>query len=110
MRTPQLFTSAIALPGHVDWVRCLQFSESISAESASLGNVEYRSGDILLASGSQDNFVRLWRFTTTRQSTSLAPGTNGQGKSALDILDSLDEEQDGEIAAKQYTMAVEGEE
>ncbi len=43
----------VALKGHTDWIRALDFT--IDA-----------SGDVLLASGSQDRYIRLWRFTATQ--------------------------------------------
>lgn len=39
----------ISLEGHEDWIRCIDFCAS--------------SDDLLLASGSQDGYIRLWRFS-----------------------------------------------
>lgn len=46
-----VFVQVIELSGHVDWVRSVCFTKSNS--------------DLMLASGSQDTFVRLWRITRT---------------------------------------------
>jgi elongator complex protein 2 len=43
------FSPAAILKGHEDWIRDLTFTSS--------------NGDILLASASQDRYVRLWRIT-----------------------------------------------
>ena len=117
MSRGQTFSSALSLPGHTDWVRCLTFSAPLAgtrlAESQDV-SFDYKEGDLLLASGSQDNYIRLWRFTTSRSSASGLAEASGSasilrqpdGKSALDLLDDLDEGADGEIAAKQYTFSV----
>lgn len=97
------FTFSTSLPGHADWVRCLAFSAPLLESVSSVENIDYKESDILLASGSQDNYIRLWRFTTNRANPA------STSKSVLDILDDLDETADGEIAAKQYTITVQGE-
>ena len=113
----QTFSAALSLPGHTDWVRCLTFSTPLAATrlaDSQDASFDYKEGDILLASGSQDNYIRLWRFTPTRSGANGLDGASGstsilkqaEGKSALDLLDDLDEGADGEIAAKQYTFSV----
>jgi hypothetical protein len=47
------------MEGHLDWVRCLDWSSS--AETASGDSPA--AGEIFLASGSQDAYVRLWSLT-----------------------------------------------
>jgi elongator complex protein 2 len=50
------FHQAIALEGHEDWVRCLSFS----VFPKSMNSAEQ---DLMLASGSQDGYIRLWRVS-----------------------------------------------
>lgn len=45
------FTLAAKLEGHEDWIKSLDFFEEFP-------------GDIMLASGSQDRYIRLWRIRT----------------------------------------------
>ena len=52
-----LFKPQAILTGHEGWIRAL----SISQETASVGS------DLLLASASQDKYIRLWRITVSRQ-------------------------------------------
>ncbi|EDW08843.1 probable elongator complex protein 2 [Drosophila mojavensis] len=64
------FKCAHKLSGHEDWVRGLDFV--------------YDGDDLLLASGSQDNFIRLWRIA--------ARGTDKPvQKNILDVLNDNDE-------------------
>ncbi|KAK7509681.1 elongator protein 2 [Phyllosticta citriasiana] len=46
------FTDAATLKGHEDWIRSLNFTHESPSETS----------DLLLASASQDKFIRLWRF------------------------------------------------
>ncbi|XP_076053980.1 elongator complex protein 2 [Oratosquilla oratoria] len=48
------YNESLALPGHEDWVRALDFTT-------------LDSGDVLLASGSQDNLIRIWRFSFEKE-------------------------------------------
>ncbi|KAH9443091.1 hypothetical protein MJO28_014429 [Puccinia striiformis f. sp. tritici] len=45
-----LFSLCFRLPGHTDWVRCLDFTLDPK-----------QPNNLLLVSGSQDNFIRIWR-------------------------------------------------
>ncbi|EFP87100.2 uncharacterized protein PGTG_13319 [Puccinia graminis f. sp. tritici CRL 75-36-700-3] len=45
-----VFSLCFRLPGHTDWVRCLDFTLDPKQPSS-----------LLLVSGSQDNFIRIWR-------------------------------------------------
>lgn len=47
------FRKRASLGGHTDWIRCLAFSPPISDSSG--------TNHLLLASGAQDGYVRLWR-------------------------------------------------
>ncbi|WVQ78566.1 hypothetical protein IAT38_000652 [Cryptococcus sp. DSM 104549] len=98
------FTHSLSLEGHEDWIRCLSFTPYPSASSSS-------TQDLLLASGSQDNFVRLWRVSavepesgppTPREEVPVAGGAPGEGEgegegaSGLDLLDEFEKRLAGE--------------
>lgn len=51
---PECFEKVATLSGHEDWVRGLDF-------------INDDNGDILLATSSQDSFIRLWRITPTNK-------------------------------------------
>ncbi|KAI9142552.1 WD40-repeat-containing domain protein [Paraphysoderma sedebokerense] len=58
------FVKLVSLSGHENWVRSLAFTtytnqDSEDNDSTNLAN----EGDLLLASGSQDKYIRIWRIT-----------------------------------------------
>ncbi|KAJ2158845.1 Elongator subunit elp2 [Coemansia sp. RSA 552] len=58
------FSGALALTGHEDWVTSLSFVR-IAADDCDASNAtiaHWGAGDTILASGSQDKYVRLWRI------------------------------------------------
>lgn len=78
------FAASVALEGHTDWIRTLSFSQPLPG-----------SKDVLLASGGQDNYIRLWRLKALPE---------GATKPQLDDLDLLDENSDEvAIRAKFFT-------
>lgn len=78
------FAASVALEGHTDWIRTLSFSQPLPSSS-----------DVLLASGGQDNYIRLWRLKALPE---------GASKPQLDDLDLLDENSDEvAIRAKFFT-------
>ena len=99
--TKQPFHHTANLPGHADWIRGLAFSAPLTQGCL---HHEQREGDILLASASQDNFIRLWRIAKLDRKEA---STGSPSTSALDILDQLDDqERDAEVAAKHYDLCM----
>lgn len=96
------FEHAISLEGHEDWVRCLAITEYPSGEGSS---------DLLLASGSQDNYVRLWRIAQVAERTVESDKSITDG--GLDMLDEFERKLAGEaggsvqISTKAHVLAVE---
>ncbi|KAM0747952.1 WD40 repeat-like protein [Meredithblackwellia eburnea MCA 4105] len=100
------FQKALSLEGHADWVRCFSFITPLpitvtpSASTSTTSSYDISPGEVLLASGSQDNYIRLWRFSR------LSSKSNG-----LDALDELDRAlaeggEDGEIRVKAHEFSV----
>lgn len=79
-----LYKNTLSLEGHEDWVRCLALTPYPGTEGT----------DLLLATGSQDNFIRLWRISPT-----LSGG---------DMFDDLARRLDGsaQISTKAHVLAV----
>ncbi|GAA94574.1 uncharacterized protein L969DRAFT_613205 [Mixia osmundae IAM 14324] len=57
------FVPSTKLEGHKDWTRCL----CTTVATTSAGDV--RPGDVLLASGSQDHYIRIWKISPARMQT-----------------------------------------
>ncbi|MBW0463707.1 hypothetical protein O181_003422 [Austropuccinia psidii MF-1] len=80
-RLPSLsFGSCFHLPGHTDWIRCLDFVQDPT-----------NPRDLLLASGSQDNFIRLWRCQEQVLAHTQAPFKKPAALSHEDLFEKLDE-------------------
>ncbi|WRT67342.1 uncharacterized protein IL334_004312 [Kwoniella shivajii] len=94
------FVHSLSLEGHEDWVRCLSFTSYPSSSDAT-------KEDLLLASGSHDNFVRLWRVS---QIEAQEPREEKSSEEGLDLLDEferrLNGEGSGQISTKAHVMAV----
>ncbi|KAJ1963369.1 Elongator subunit elp2 [Dipsacomyces acuminosporus] len=61
------FTKSIKLTGHEDWVNSLAFLNfnPISAEAISKNSTisHWQPDDVILASGSEDKYIRIWRIS-----------------------------------------------
>lgn len=120
------FRKSLSLEGHTDWIRCLSFitpvpaSATIDASASTSTAYDIAPGDVLLASGSQDNYIRLWRISR-RPATTVSPSaptpTSAPESSAITGLDALDafEEalassaaDDGELRVKAHDFTVAG--
>lgn len=81
---------AISLEGHEDWVRCVAVTPYPSAEGH----------DLLLATGAQDNYIRLWRISPA------APAVD----ESEDILDEFErrmgEERNVQLSTKAHVLVV----
>ncbi|OCF36604.1 elongator complex protein 2 [Kwoniella heveanensis BCC8398] len=114
------FMHSLSLEGHEDWIRCLSFT-SYPSSNNDISNGSKQ--DLLLASGSQDNFIRLWRVSLVeaQQSNSNeavaviegAADPKGDAVSGgLDMLDEFEKRLAGEaggnvqISTKAHVLAV----
>ncbi|WWC69248.1 uncharacterized protein I206_103185 [Kwoniella pini CBS 10737] len=98
------FIHTLSLEGHEDWVRCLSFTTYPSPSDAS-------KEDLILASGSQDNYIRLWRVSSIpNQPEQDKPIEQDNKKEGLDLLDEferrLNGEGSGQISTKAHVMVV----
>lgn len=88
------------LTGHEDWVRCLAFREPNSA-----------SDPIVLASGSQDGTIRLWRVEPFTMNVP-TPGATSQTDDLIDAFEislcSVGEDEEGgrQISLKQHVISL----
>lgn len=85
----------LSLEGHEDWVRCVSLTPYLSADGTGT--------DLLLATGAQDNYIRLWRIAplvTERKLDLLDEFESRLGGSAGAAL--------GQISTKSHVLGVEG--
>ena len=100
------FSHALSLEGHEDWVRCLSVTSHPSSSST-------ESADLLLASGSQDNYIRLWRISRVTERETNESFSHGDG--GLDMLDEFERKLAGEaggsvqISTKAHVLSIDGE-
>lgn len=103
------FSKSLALDGHSDWVRSLAFttpfpledSPTASTSTSSIGEYDIAPGEVLLASGSQDNYIRLWRFSRVSRAAPEASSSGSDG--GLSALDELERQLSAPLAAEQGT-------
>ena len=86
-----------ALSGHEDWITCFDLYK--------LG-----SGAYMLASGSQDAKIRLWKFTSTRVAASTPPTSQKNAIFNETILDPMNQDDDDDDAASMHQEEEEEEE
>ncbi|CEQ39450.1 SPOSA6832_00976, partial [Sporobolomyces salmonicolor] len=120
------FRKSLSLEGHTDWIRCLSFTTPIqipaeqpasSPSTSSSTTYDISPGEVLLASGSQDNYIRLWRFSRLSHqdppasSLSPSPAAKSTGLDALDELEKTLNEaapEEGELRVKAHDFTVLG--
>ncbi|KAG0000833.1 Elongator subunit elp2 [Entomortierella chlamydospora] len=104
------FDKVLSLQGHDNWVRSLDFAtftkegNTVSlrdpTDSVVSGNASHhhtlQDGDLLLASGSQDKYIRIWRISAVDKTESAnaeedSAKTESEGALTQDMLRSLEE-------------------
>ncbi|GAA5950694.1 hypothetical protein JCM21900_000482 [Sporobolomyces salmonicolor] len=120
------FRKSLSLEGHTDWIRCLSFTTPIqipaeqpasSPSTSSSTTYDISPGEVLLASGSQDNYIRLWRFSRLSHQDPPAPSLSPSPAAKSTGLDALDElektlndaaPEEGELRVKAHDFTVLG--
>ncbi|KAJ3086386.1 Elongator subunit elp2 [Quaeritorhiza haematococci] len=96
--TSSQFVHSVSLQGHTDWIRSMDIAtySSISSSSAPQYH-QFRNGDLIIATGSQDKYIRLWKISditdgnSASASSSSSTDSSNQDSSDLtqDLLDAL---------------------
>ncbi|GAA5940941.1 Elongator subunit ELP2 [Sporobolomyces koalae] len=124
---PCTFSKSLSLEGHTDWIRCLSFTTPLPRSDSSTQRAptgyDIAPGEVLLASGGQDNYIRLWRFTRLSRTPTTATTITTETKpsKATDAFSALDElektlveknpstrNQHGELRVKAHDFSIEG--
>ncbi|PVU89924.1 hypothetical protein BB559_004865 [Furculomyces boomerangus] len=75
----QIFDKSLVLSGHEDWVTSLSsttFFDPTQDASKNPAINHWNNGDVILASGSQDRYCRLWRISADRVDKETLKSTN----------------------------------
>ncbi|KAJ3015767.1 UNVERIFIED_CONTAM: Elongator subunit elp2, partial [Siphonaria sp. JEL0065] len=88
------FAKSLALQGHTDWIRDIDVATFTAANNPNVSG--YSNGDLMVASASQDKYVRLWKVSEagsdSGKSDATAPSTatgNSEFDDAIEMLEAL---------------------
>ncbi|KAJ2485141.1 Elongator subunit elp2 [Coemansia sp. RSA 2320] len=113
------FAKALKLAGHEDWVTALSFYRHQASEASRHNSTiaHWQTGDVVLASASQDKYIRLWRIspaaTSAGGSSASTDGADADKKAAQAMLDafsaSLGSDAGGaQLSTRAHVMCVAG--
>ncbi|KAG0347830.1 Elongator subunit elp2 [Podila humilis] len=120
------FSKVLSLQGHDNWVRSLDFatftkeaattatgSDNNSSVTNSTHHHTLQDGDLLLASGSQDKYIRIWRISSVDDTNTQAENNDtiqagSEGALTQDMLKSLEEmsKSGTQLSTKAHIMEV----
>ncbi|KAJ2712661.1 Elongator subunit elp2 [Coemansia spiralis] len=103
---------ALELAGHEDWVTSVSFL-SVTADDCVADNAtisHWQAGDTILASGSQDKYVRLWRIQQAGAATASGPlaAADAERRAAQAMLDAFASGLDAGASVADITSSVVG--
>ncbi|KAJ2683875.1 Elongator subunit elp2 [Coemansia spiralis] len=101
------FAKALKLTGHDDWVTAVTFLRYTDMDTGR-GNstiAHWQAGDVVLASASEDKYVRLWRISQAAVSQVAGAGQDSDKLAAQAMLDAFAKTGDASAAAQLSTRA-----
>ncbi|KAJ2745725.1 Elongator subunit elp2 [Coemansia sp. BCRC 34301] len=98
------FTKALKLTGHEDWVTAVSFLQYQGAGQDNLTISHWQVGDLVLASASEDKYVRLWRISQAA-TPKAAASLDSDKLAAQAMLDAFASTGDSLAAAQLSTRA-----
>lgn len=98
VRQEETFKKILALSGHTDWIRSITIATFTDSHDEKYG---FQEGDLMIATASQDKYIRIWKISETGQSNALLP-------SALDsqMLDAMNNLQGTQLSTKAHLVNV----
>ncbi|KAG0186400.1 Elongator subunit elp2 [Apophysomyces sp. BC1034] len=107
------FEKLHTLHGHDNWVRSLSFATGTQSENINEKSSALRQGDLMLASASQDKYIRLWKIsphTAPKTKESLPSERDGSTNELLEALQKNDLAGDQEqLSTKAHLIHVDDE-
>ncbi|KAJ3137898.1 Elongator subunit elp2 [Physocladia obscura] len=78
------FSKILALQGHTDWIRDLEVATFTKLNTdVSSTNFGYSEGDLMLASASQDKYVRLWKVSESGPDSTKNLSSDSDGRTVI---------------------------
>ncbi|KAJ1551919.1 Elongator subunit elp2, partial [Cladochytrium tenue] len=103
------FKRTVTLPGHADWVRTIAVATFTDTENnAALIGAGFNDGDLIVATGSQDRYIRLWKVNDlglVSDARGKPKDTDGGFDNALEMLHALAGEDRGDDGRQLSTKA-----
>ncbi|KAJ3221970.1 Elongator subunit elp2 [Clydaea vesicula] len=89
------FVKMLSLQGHSDWIRTLSLTTFFS-QNVDDSSQHFKNGDLILASGSQDKYVRIWKISDDIEN--LSDLNLVQDKKNSKLADNIEDELDKTLA------------
>ncbi|KAF7721057.1 Elongator subunit elp2, partial [Apophysomyces ossiformis] len=103
------FVKLHTLHGHDNWVRSLAFATNTESESHVDSHNILRSGDLMLASASQDKYIRLWKISPQKAARAKETQVKENSNSSNELLEALLSGQDEQLSTKAHLIEVDDE-
>ncbi|KAK4519809.1 uncharacterized protein ATC70_010051 [Mucor velutinosus] len=102
------FEKMHTLTGHDNWVRDLSFATYTASEENTHANNIFEQGDLILASGSQDKYIRLWKISAHVPSVVESVASDSNNNEISELSEALKEsELEGEqLSTKAHLVTV----
>ncbi|KAJ3277093.1 choline dehydrogenase 7 [Terramyces sp. JEL0728] len=104
IRKESRFENVLSITGHADWIRSIKVARFTNTHGAE--NFGFNEGDLMVASASQDKYIRIWRVSR------VVSGANDKENSNLtsEMIDAMNEmnlnEGDSQLSTKAYMIEV----
>ncbi|KAJ2333812.1 Elongator subunit elp2 [Coemansia sp. RSA 2681] len=99
------FAKALKLAGHEDWVTAVAFLQYQGAGQDNSTISHWRAGDMILASASEDKYIRLWRISQAVVPKAASGSLDSDKLAAQAMLDAFASTGDSSAAAQLSTRA-----
>ncbi|KAJ3153042.1 Elongator subunit elp2 [Geranomyces michiganensis] len=100
-----MFSKAVVLQGHSDWVRSVEiatYTSNIADE-----NQHFREGDLMVATASQDKYIRIWKISKASDATGKSAADDFTAQMMSALADAGLDEGALQLSTKAHLMEVE---
>ncbi|KAI9209908.1 WD40-repeat-containing domain protein [Polychytrium aggregatum] len=89
IRSGAQFSKMLTLPGHTDWVRSVDIAVYTDQHENHSLSKHFNKGDLMVASASQDKYIRIWKISDTVSQTGAATEETVADDFTRDLLDAI---------------------